>query len=99
MKSCLEYEAGYYRESLLIWVCNAFKTTTETEVRTKIMVMRSFCMYSPFKKGSQCELRKGRVNKFLTNLNFWSMLRLTNIGLTSNCASVMKLYQERKGIM
>jgi hypothetical protein len=37
MKSYAEYKAGYYRESLLIKVYDAFKTTTETDVRTKIM--------------------------------------------------------------
>ena len=50
MKSYGEYETGYYRESLLIWVYSAFITTTETEVRTKIMEMWSLFMYSPFVK-------------------------------------------------
>jgi hypothetical protein len=63
MKSYAEYEAGYYRESLLIYVYNDFKTTTETEVRTKIMEMWSFFRYSLFvKKGSQCELGNSKVN-------------------------------------
>jgi hypothetical protein len=69
MKSCLEYEAGYYRESLLIWVYNAFKTTAETEVRTKIMEMRSFCMYSPFVK-KEVNVSLGRLELIAQYINF-----------------------------
>jgi hypothetical protein len=99
MKSYAEYEAGYYRESLLVYVYTAFKTTIKTEVRTTIMEMWSFFMYSPFvQKEVNVSLRTVGVNstvhQFLTNYSFWSMLWLTKIRLASTCASVMSMYQE-----
>jgi hypothetical protein len=50
MESYVEYEPGYYRESVKTQVYIAFTTAIETEVRTKIMQMRSFCTYNHFVK-------------------------------------------------